>query len=473
MYYYEPPAGLHRAAVRITLLAATLLAATRIQAQQLSLGDALHRGDRTAYANVAARGVQQAQRAEGTRALRGILPTVRMDAGYVRSTDPVAVFGTTLRQRSITQQNFDPARLNFPDPVPNYAATIVLEQPLFNADAWAGRTAAAALSEATAAATRWTAIDTRVEIVRTYFAAILAGQEVVTLDAALGAAREHVRQAEALVKNGLATPSDALLAAVKAGETETALIEARGRAATAHLALAVALGNAGDTSFTLPGVLPAREALVTLARDARQDAPQQTRDDIISAQLRREAAARDILRARSLYLPRINSFARYDWNAAAQPFAGVKNWSVGVMASWTPFAGAYEIAELQATGGQQQASDAEHRAIEARAQLELEQSAVALDVGVARMGIAHRSAQQSAEAYRIVARKYAGGIATIVELLDAAATQTSSQLADANARFAVITAIAVRHRALGSDPGALRALDETSAAEKPLNPNER
>jgi outer membrane protein TolC len=82
-----------------------------------------------------------------------------------------------------------------------------------------------------------------VDIVRAYYGAILAGHEVATLDAALRAAREHVRQAEALVKNGLATPADALLASVKAGEVETGLIEARGRVATARGGLAVALGT--------------------------------------------------------------------------------------------------------------------------------------------------------------------------------------------------------------------------------------
>lgn len=462
-----------RVGAAVMLLAAGLLAAAPVDAQQLSLAEGLRRGDRAGYANLAARGAQQAQHAEAVRALRGILPTVRMDAGFVRTTDPVAVFGTTLRQRSITEQNFDPGRLNFPDPVRNYSAAIVLEQPLFNADAWAGRTAAASLSQASAVATRWIAIDTHLEIVRAYYAAILVTQEVATLDAAVRAAREHVRQADALVTNGLVTPSDALLAAVKAGEIETALLEARGRAATARLALAVTLGTPADTAFTLPSALPPREAIASLAREARHDDPQRARDDVASAQLRHEAAERDVVRARSLYLPRVNSFARYDWNTAAQPFGGAKNWSVGIVASWTPFAGGSEIAELEATGGRQFAAGAQRRAVEARAQLELEQTAVGLDVGLARLEIAQRSAQQSSDAHRIVSRKYAGGIATIVELLDAAAAETSSQLGQANARFALIVAIAERHRALGSDPAALRALDEMSVASESPNPNER
>lgn len=457
---------------RSGVLAALILSRT-LAAQPLSLGQALDRGDRTAYANRAARGAEHTQAADATRTLRGIVPTLRVDAGFVRTTDPVAVFGTSLRQRSITQQNFDPARLNFPAPTANYTGALVIEQPLFNADAWAGRGAASLMTQAASAATRWTAIDARVDIVRAYYAAILAHIEVATLDAALSAALEHVRQAEAMVKNGLVTPSDALLASVKAGEVETALIEARGRAATARLALAVALGTPSDTEFALPSALPPSSAIAALARDARDALPQRVRDDVASAQLRHAAAERDAGRAKALYLPRINSFARYDWNTAAHPFGGSKNWTVGVMASWTPFTGAAELAELQATRGMKSSAEAQRAGAEARAQLEQARSAVALDVGVARLAIAERAAQQSADAHRIVSRKYAGGLATIVELLDAAAVETSSRLAHAAARYTLIDAVAGQYRALGGDPGVLRTLDNVPAASAIPRPNEQ
>jgi outer membrane protein TolC len=455
----------------VTLPLATLLIVANVHAQALSLSDAMRRADESAFANIAARGSERSQRADATRALRGVLPTLRADAGFVRTTDPVAVFGTSLRQRSITQQNFDPARLNYPSPAPNYAAALVLEQPLFNADALLGRSAAGSLSRASVAASRWTAIDTRVDVVRAYYSAILAQHEVATLDAALRAAQEHVRQADALVKNGLVTPADALMASVKAGQVETALVEARGRAATARLGLAVALGTPADTAIALPHSLPSSDAITTLARETLTATLQRARDDVVAAQLRSKAAEQDAARAKSLYLPRVNSFARYDWNAPNQLFSGTRNWTVGVMASWTPFAGAYELSELQATGGRRQAADAAREGIQARAELELVESAVAIDVGLARLAIAQRAQQQSADAHRIVARKYAGGITTIVELLDAAAAETASRLGEASARFTLINAVALRQRAIGADLSALAALDATSVAAQ-QNPNE-
>lgn len=460
MYYHR------RWSARIAASAALLLAASRLPAQTLSLGDAMRRADERAFANVAARGNELAQRADATRTLRGVLPSLRADVGFVRTTDPVAVFGTALRQRSITQQDFDPARLNYPSPTPNYTAAVVVEQPLFNADALLGRAAANSLSRASTAASRWTSIETRVDVVRAYYGAILAEHEVGTLDAALRSAREHVRQAESLVKNGLVTPSDALLASVKAADVETALLEARGRAATARMGLAVALGTPADSTIVLPGTLPARDVVAELARTTRSAAPHSVRDDVEAAQFRSKAALQDVTRAKSLYIPRINSFARYDWNAANQPFTGLKNWTVGVMASWTPFAGAYELAELQATGGRRQSADAAREGAEAGAQLDLAQSAVALDVGVARLEIARRAQQQSSDAHRIVARRYAGGLATIVELLDAAAAETASHLSEVAARYALINEVAARQRAIGADLSALHSLDHASVATR-------
>ena len=85
----------------------------------------------------------------------------------------------------------------------------------------------------------------------------------------------------------------------------------------------------------------------------------------------------------------------------------------------------------------------------AQAALDRRQADAALVVALARLRIAERAVDQSAEAHRIVSRKYDGGLATVVELLDAAAIETQTRLAFAVARFQTIAAAAGRLRALG------------------------
>jgi outer membrane protein TolC len=61
-----------------------------------------------------------------------------------------------------------------------------------------------------------------------------------------------------------------------------------------------------------------------------------------------------------------------------------------------------------------------------------------------------------------VSRKYDGGLATVVELLGAAAVETQSALRLSHARYQAITTAAERLRALGHDPAAVSLLDGMS-----------
>jgi outer membrane protein TolC len=444
-----------------SLLVALLLAfAVPATAEaQLTLRDAFARAERQAYANriAAANTAEQAGRALAP--YRGILPTLRVEAGAMGTTDPIGAFGTTLRQRAITPADFDPARLNFPASVNNRSAGLVIEQPLFNADAWTGRKAAGRALDATEAAEAWTRSGTRVDVVRAFFGATLAAEMRETLAAATRAANAHAARAQALADTGMVTRSDALLARVRVGEIEARQLEAAAQAQHAIRGLAVLLG---DPAFDaqVPVALPSSEAIRALvAADTNDLAPEALRADVRAATAGLDAARADALRAKSLYLPRLNGFARYDWNDPTGYFANERSWTVGVMASWTPFAGASEISEVRGTAGRSDAARARFEAAVAQSALAVRQSRDRLVVTLAQLAIAERGAEQSREAHRIVARKYDGGLATISDLLEAAAVETQAGLTLSNARYQVIVADAERRQALGADPASLAALD--------------
>ena len=445
---------LHRFLAAAALLG---LLAPRAAHAQLSLGDALREADRGAYANRAASGAAAASRAGTLRPLHGILPSARIEAGFVRTTDPIGAFGTTLRQRAVTQAAFDPARLNFPAPVDNYQAGAVAELPLFNPDAWTGRRAARHAADAADAQADWTRVETHTDVVRAYFGAVLADERAATLRAAVTAAQAHLRQARAMVREGLVTKADALLADVRAGEVAADLAEASGNATIARRQLALILGRPINDLPVVPAALPPSDQIRAIAAADTAAQPPSPRADVAAAEAGSAAARADALRAKSTLLPRLNSFARFDWNAPGGLFAGQKNWTVGVMASWSLFAGASEIADIQAAAGQQLAADAQAEAAVARAELEVERTRTTLAVMLQRMELADAGAAQAAEAHRLVARRYGGGLATVAELLSAQATETGSALALANARYGVITAAAERRQALGGDPDELAA----------------
>jgi outer membrane protein TolC len=422
-------------------------------AQQLTLLEALERADAHAYPNRMAAAQIQARAGDGMQALAGILPTVRVEAGFSRTTDPIGAFGTTLRQRSITQSDFDPARLNHPAPAPNYGAGLILEQPLLNVDAHLARRASGAAVQAERASFEWTRLSTRADAVRAWYGAVLALEQTSTLEAAHDAALAHVRQAESMARQGLVTRADALQARVHAGDVAVRLAEARGRAGLVRQQLATLLGSPSDTMFALPAELPAVADITALA-DGDWSGGTELRSDVLAAASGAAAASLDAARARTTWLPRLNAVARYDWNSRTTPFEGAENWSIGVLASWSFSAGS-EIAAVRGADGRSAAARARAEAATAQADIAQRADANAWAVALERLRIAEQAVDQSADAHRIVARQYEGGLTTVAELLGVAAVEMESRLRLTQARYEALSAAAARLHGMGRDPADL------------------
>jgi outer membrane protein TolC len=293
-------------------------------------------------------------------------------------------------------------------------------------------------------------------VIRAWFGGVLAREQVAALEAGWNAARSHVRLAGSLQTQGLVTRSDVLLAEVKAGELEAQLLAARGQSGLALQRLAVVLGITETSELALPASLPDTAVLAPLTIMPGPSG----RADVLAAKAGAEAARRDVARATSLLLPRINSFGRVDWNQLNQIFGGRPAWTLGVMASWSVFGGGSELVARQAAAARAAAAETQAEAAEARAGLEQSSRRIELDVAIASARIAHRAVEQATEAHRIVARKYEGGLATITELLEAAAVETRSRVERAAAVYRAIVATAEWRIAMGDDGSALVQLDQ-------------
>ena len=446
-----------RETVFILLLGGATLAGP-LSAQTVSLREALARADVSAFANRGAAAEARAGAAAASATLRGVLPSVRLEGGYVRTTDPLGAFGSLLRQRAVTPEAFDPARLNYPDAIGNVTAGTVVEQPLFNADALFGRRAALHAADAASASEGWVRSGTRAGVIAAYYGAVLTHESVRALDTALASAQAHQRQAESMHRNGMVTRSDALLAAVRAGDVEARLVGARGDSSLAGARLALAIGAPLDSARIRAVRLPDAAAIRVLLAAPQPAAAE--RPDVEAARLGLAAARADARRASALLLPRINAFGRLDWNAPDAPFGGESGWTAGVMLSWSPFSGGAELAERRAAGARRDRAAAMADAAEAQAQLEMRAAETRVAVALARMDLAERAVAQSIEAHRIVTRKYEGGVASITELFDAAAAETGARLAFADSRYQAILAAVDRLRAHGGDVSTIVTLED-------------
>lgn len=421
----------------------------------LSLGRAFAIADSQAYVNRLATAALMLRTTERDQTLKGLLPSLRVEGGWVRTNDPLNAFGFALRQRSVTQESFDPARLNFPEPISNIGAGVVAEIPLLNPDVWLGRRAAGAAVEAADAMTRWNRASARLEVVRAYYGGILAREQVGAYEAGWAAAQSHVRLTRSLQTQGLVTRSDVLLAEVQAGEVEASLLAARGQAVLAGRQLAVALGIQDSVAARLPETLPDPARLSQLDSTPEPG----LRADVAAAEAGAEAARRDVDRATSLLLPRLNSFGRLDWNQPDR-IGGHPAWTVGVMATWSIFGGGSELVARRAAEARAVTAATEAEAAHAKAALELASRRNDLEVARATARIAERAVDQATEAHRIVTRKYEGGLATVTELLESAAVETRTRVQRAAAVYQAILASAAWRVAAGGDGSDLVVLDQ-------------
>lgn len=426
-----------------------------------TLAAALHEAERHGFDNRVASSTATADRARARLPLKGILPSARVESGIIRTTDPIGAFGTTLRQRRVTAAAFDPARLNDPAAISNVQGGLVVEVPLLNADAWTGLRAARANADATDASAAWTARTTSATVIRAYYGAVLAAEKVVTLTQAQRAVDAAARQVNAMMQQGLVTRADLLQANVRATDVASQLIAARNDVRTADMQVALIIGRTDVASLVLPATLPdnatvraiaVRDTLATLALGSVD-----SREDVMAARAIAIAATADRRRAAATLLPRINSFARYDWNSPTALYGGKPNWTVGVMASWSPFSGGSELADIAVTTARSATAQAGADAARAQARLDADITRRDVIVALERLDLAERSAEQSREAHRLVEKRYAGGLTTVAELLGAEATATGAALAQSAARYALIDALAASRRATGANPADLAA----------------
>ena len=108
-------------------------------ASRLSLADAIATALQQNPNIEAAESQLQAAGERVVQAKSGFHPQLDFTEGYKNTTNPMWAFGTKLNQGVITSEDFDPARLNDPSAVNNFASSFVLAWPVYDSgQTWYG-----------------------------------------------------------------------------------------------------------------------------------------------------------------------------------------------------------------------------------------------------------------------------------------------------------------------------------------------
>jgi outer membrane protein TolC len=420
-----------------TLSAQDQDAVARELPQRLTLDDALARATATSHRLAEVRARTTAAEASAAQRRSAQLPVISAQAGYTR-TNHVQEFGLP--------DSTGRLRIFYPDVPDNYRARLDLQWPIYSG----GRLQAlerAARAEAGAVGQELMAAraDLKLEVTRAFWALLTSRESVRVLEEALKRLDAQLHDVRSRFEEGFLPPNDVSSVEAQRARQEVLLIEARNQAVVAEADLARLIdapdGAAIEIDATLepPGELP--PAVAGLMHEA-----QQARSERAAIQLRIQAAAEREAAARAGRLPTVGVVSGYDYarpNPKIFPRQDVwqDSWDVGVNVSWSLWDGGRTRAELAEATALATATRERLAEFDQALTLEVKQRSLDLAAAHAQIRAAGEGVRSAAEARRVVDERFAAGVATSTELLDAQVALLEAELdrtrSLANARLAL------------------------------------
>jgi outer membrane protein TolC len=352
--------------------------------------------------------------AEAQRRLR--LPTLTVAAGLARTDEPMQAFGTRLDQARITAADFDPSRLNHPDPITGFGATVTVRQPLYAGGRLdAARRAGAALAGASAAGQERRRQEVALAVDQAYFGVQVAGRALAFAEDSLRQARENERFAQARVDQGLLLKSEGARTLAYRAQAEAAVAEARARQDSARSALALLVGGEVPEELATP-LEPESGGEGAEAQAVSTAGSPSARGDLQAARGQAEAARQGVAAAEGAWKPEVG--LELSAGTARDALERGGNWnSVALGARWTfSFASSPNVQAAQAAA---RAAELNLRWQEQQAGREVLEARRALETARARIAAARQAVAASESVRTLRTARHREGLLPLVEVLDA------------------------------------------------------
>ncbi len=406
----------------------SLLATTGLAQESLTLEQAARKA-LGSHPAIEAAAASEREAVAGTRAAEaGYLPRLSWTESYMRSNNPVYVFGSLLNQKQFGPDNFAVAALNNPDSLNNFQSLVRVEQTLFDAQRTKNAVRAARLAEdLNAENRRGREADVLLNAARTYFGAVLAQQGLTVAEDSVKSAEADLIRAQAVFDAGMSTQADVMAVRVHLGEAQQRRIQARSDAGTARAALNDALGVDLDERWTLATPLttsvigepaPLEQYLTTAAEN---------RPGLRAAALGEQISAAQTTAAERSLWPQV--VAQGVFEADRQRFVdrGGGNWLAGVSMQWDLWRGGESRARIAASREAEVRAAAESRQAYSAASLEIRRAHADLQSATERTAVAASVVEQAEESLRIIRDRYEAGLEDVTALLRSESALTNSR----------------------------------------------
>jgi len=346
------------------------------------------------------------------------LPQVFFAETYSNTNNPMWAFGNRLNQEIITQQDFDPDRLNHPDPISNFNSALSMEWSVYQGGQTRIGVNQAKLDRE---AQDFYLMRTRQEVIATaataYAGMVLAYHHLDVIRKALETARAHLEMIQKRFENGLAVKSDVLRTQVHIAELDQDRIQAESRISMARSALNAAMGAPGDSFWQLETGL-AKGAPVLGPIDEWIGLAQSHRPDMQYLRLQEKIAEEEVLKSKAAHLPNINLIGSYELNSPDFRNSG-DSYTVGAMMRVNLYSGDRMSAKTRESEAMLGRIRAMRDDMAAGVEVQARQAFLQAQSAWNRISVAETAVSQSEEGLRIVRDRYENGLLTLVSLLDA------------------------------------------------------
>lgn len=419
-----------------SILLVLVLTAPLVAQQPLSLRQAIDLALQSNPLIAAADAGEKEAEAKLRQARAGYFPRIQFSESLQRSNNPVFAFGSLLTQRQFTEANFAIGPLNRPDALNNYQSRFMIEQVLFDARQTNRGVEAARFSQRIAGEeTRRNHSEIILSVLRTYFAVVLAENNVEVAQQSYQSAEADLARAEAIFHSGRSTQADALALRVHLAAVREQQIRAENDLAISQAALNDALGVSLDSTFELTtplGSSTPAPPVATLEEYRRLAAG--NRPEIRQVELGQRLAQTQQQIAGSAYWPQIAFQGILEADRQNFYSKGGANWFTAVTLRWNLFNGGETKARVEQARFAESRAEALKKRADSAVHLEVRKAYLDLKAAAQRIEVATAAVAEAEEAYRIIQNRHQAGLTTITELL-------RSQTALAAARTRRVSAV--------------------------------
>jgi outer membrane protein len=342
----------------------------------------------------------------------------------------------------------------YPDVPDNYRARVELQWPIYTGGRLqALERAARAEADASGQELATARADLRLEVTRAFWAVVTAREAVRVLEQAMTWMDARLADVRARFDAGFVPPNDVLLVEAQRAREQVSLIEARNIAAVSEADLARLVGAADGTPIDVDANLSALPPPIT-PPSSLVDEARAARPDRAVLQLRTRAADERQVAAEAGRLPAVSLLTGVDYarpNPRIFPRADEwhSSWDVGISLTWNAWDAGRTRAEVAETVSLGQAARERLADFDTTLALEIRQRTLELDSARAQIAAAEEGVRASTEARRVVQERFAAGVATATDLLDAQVALLEAELDRTRALADARLANARLDRALG------------------------